>query len=877
MFVNIKNMYFYVKNKVLCFFVVVLFIGVIYVPNTSSDNTVLSDTLYVPDDYPTIQAAIDNANLGDTIIVKDGSYEENIVLHKSLTLISEDGANNTIITAQSSFPYVVCISVDNVVFRGFTVDYAGDDWIKASLYVNSNSNSISNNRFISSNQYHPFNGIWINASSDNIVADNYISKKQNGMLLSNLSCNNVILNNTLKDNYNGVFVEDSHSNNFSANKITDSDNGVYNWNSSDTIFYKNIFSCCENAALRIWYSLSVNVSFNVFNQNNWIYATGVEIFSSDKCNIFNNFINCQSNGIYQGGGNNNSIYYNQITNCSDDGIFLNGDDNCVFENNIKNVSDHGIRLIGSFNNVLSNNIGNSVVSGEGICLRGYSNVLEGNVISRHANGIHVKGFSNDTIVTKNILAKGVYGLYLNGGSYTTISENIFEYNSVYGLYMSDSSSNVDCMIYHNNFIENNVSNAFDITGGNVWDNGYPSGGNYWDDYNGTDADEDGIGDTPYNISGGVCQDRYPLMKPWFEESSGVPVACFSYSPHKPLEDVDVIFDASVSYDSDGEIVEYIWDFGDGNTGFGKKVTHSFSSAGDYSVSLTVCDNNDSQNTMSNVVTVGFYFVHITDTHIGAFGAKSNFKKCIDFIYSSDKIPEFLVISGDIVERGDALLSSRWYKDFKEILNGHNIVYYCAPGNHDYYKLVVPPWIGNLDDYNEFIDSRNRYSFTYSNTHFISLNSGCDVEYRKSLFPPRGAGIFDDDKLWLENNLDDLDGVRDGADSSDFNKIIFMHHPVINCRGTFWKRWGNGIISQNKEEFMNICNRYDVDLVLTGHTHNDKIYSRGDDGVNPDGKSAPIVCDETLYVQTKDCKKQKAFRKIVVWGEEVKLEKTEVAS
>jgi len=45
---------------------------------------------------------------------------------------------------------------------------------------------------------------------------------------------------------------------------------------------------------------------------------------------------------------------------------------------------------------------------------------------------------------------------------------------------------------------------------NVWDDGYPSGGNFWSDYAGVDADGDGIGDTPYLIDDNN-RDRYPLM------------------------------------------------------------------------------------------------------------------------------------------------------------------------------------------------------------------------------------------------------------------------------------------------------------------------------------------------------------------------------
>jgi len=40
-------------------------------------------TIYVPDDYARIQWAVDSASIGDTIIVRDGTYYENVVVTKS--------------------------------------------------------------------------------------------------------------------------------------------------------------------------------------------------------------------------------------------------------------------------------------------------------------------------------------------------------------------------------------------------------------------------------------------------------------------------------------------------------------------------------------------------------------------------------------------------------------------------------------------------------------------------------------------------------------------------------------------------------------------------------------------------------------------------
>ena len=71
-----------------------------------------------------------------------------------------------------------------------------------------------------------------------------------------------------------------------------------------------------------------------------------------------------------------------------------------------------------------------------------------------------------------------------------------------------------------------------------------------------------------------------------------PFADFTYSPSQSKVN-DTIYFSSNSYDPDGYIVNYTWNLGDGSVKYGERVTHSYAHLGNYSVSLTVKDNNGS--------------------------------------------------------------------------------------------------------------------------------------------------------------------------------------------------------------------------------------------------------------------------------------------
>ncbi len=88
-----------------------------------------------------------------------------------------------------------------------------------------------------------------------------------------------------------------------------------------------------------------------------------------------------------------------------------------------------------------------------------------------------------------------------------------------------------------------------------------------------------------------------------EVTNAPPVANFSTTNDAPTVGATVDFDASGSYDPNGEIVSYKWDFGDGTTGEGVKVSHSYDTEGYYVITLTVTDDAGAVSTVRHAVSV----------------------------------------------------------------------------------------------------------------------------------------------------------------------------------------------------------------------------------------------------------------------------------
>jgi parallel beta-helix repeat protein len=132
-------------------------------------------------------------------------------------------------------------------------------------------------------------------------------------------------------------------------------------------------------------------------------------------------------------------------------------------------------------------------------------------------GVYFDNTSGVSLIGNIIANNNNYGIDIESSSNCLVVQNTIANNLRYGMFLYYSNSN---KIYHNNFFNNiQVVEAYST---DRWDNGYPSGGNYWSDYNGKDlysdpfqnqTGSDGIGDSPYVIDADN-QDNYPFMNPY---------------------------------------------------------------------------------------------------------------------------------------------------------------------------------------------------------------------------------------------------------------------------------------------------------------------------------------------------------------------------
>jgi len=204
---------------------------------------------------------------------------------------------------------------------------------------------------------------------------------------------------------------------------------------------------------------------------------------------------------------------------TNNGIYVHFADRCEIRDNYLFVNCHNIRL----NYSRESRVEGNVIDGNGYGIRllhSENCAAIGNSVSNCIGGVHLEYATNCT-VAKNNLTRNSQGIRLYSPcTYNRIYENTVRNNTYDGMIeaMPGNTTILGNTIFHNNFVDNKYPFIYNLQG-TTWDDGYPSGGNYWSRYNGTDVRKglfqnetgsDGIGDVQYAVNV-FDRDRYPLM------------------------------------------------------------------------------------------------------------------------------------------------------------------------------------------------------------------------------------------------------------------------------------------------------------------------------------------------------------------------------
>ncbi|MCK5643291.1 MAG: metallophosphoesterase, partial [Gammaproteobacteria bacterium] len=270
------------------------------------------------------------------------------------------------------------------------------------------------------------------------------------------------------------------------------------------------------------------------------------------------------------------------------------------------------------------------------------------------------------------------------------------------------------------------------------------------------------------------------------------------------------------------------------------------------------------NSVTKAITVyynpDFSFVHITDLHIGELSGDAAWAATHlhDIIY---ELNNYGATSKFILATGDLVLYNRevWFNELIDSMRSLHMEKRYVPGNHD--RRSEPSGLKpqSLNNYQLFFPNHvDKIEFEEGGFQFIGLDSG--VDYNVSWggiwhlltfdHTPESRGLF-------QEQIDFL------YEQDDKPKIIFMHNPAIGRKNDARiiesenpvpsnnDFGGNdGCIAFNRDEFVDYSKENNVQLVLTGHTHEDAILSDHGTPLRYDIASFPeIVNSYPLFIQT----------------------------
>jgi parallel beta-helix repeat protein len=242
----------------------------------SKDNSVyaIGSIIRVPEDYPTIQEAIDAADSGDTIIVAPGTYNESLVINKTLTILGLEGSSTDFagggsgiaVTIQPDAPGTI---IDNVVITNWDQGIFINDTSDCQIYGNVM-------------YYMSDSGIVVkgNNAANNLIEDNVVYSNNIAINVTKSATSNIIYNNTITANNVGLYLE-SGGNLIYNNTISQNNVGINMDDSDNNIIYHNNF--VDNANAQVITSTSINNDWDNGSEGNyWSDYTGTDADGDGK-------------------------------------------------------------------------------------------------------------------------------------------------------------------------------------------------------------------------------------------------------------------------------------------------------------------------------------------------------------------------------------------------------------------------------------------------------------------------------------------------------------------------------------------------------------------------------------------------------------------
>jgi parallel beta-helix repeat protein len=398
--------------------------------------------------YTTIQTAIDAPETldGHTIYVEDGIYNENLNISKNISLLGES-KEHTIVDGSGATRVILIEYLDNVSIKNFT---------------------------IRNGEY----GIFSFSSSNSSITNSIFANCSYLAILASGTHDYRILNNTMLDCSGGLKVmqnayDASYGNTVIGNNMTNNQRGIQLEQSSNNVLKGNILAN-KGYNLELYGGVLLHFLHDIDTSNT---VDGKPVYY---------LVNVSDITVPMDAG------YVALVNCTritaqELGLSKNAE---------------GILLFGTTDSSITNN--NITNTGNGIeFFNSSSNDVSGNTISNNSYGMRIADSSNHNTFCANSIEDNDRGIVLEDSSYNDIFENNITGNDADGICLWSSNN----MIIHNNFM-NNANQVYIDDSVSTFDNGIE--GNYWDNYNGTDHNYDGIGDTPY-VMDTNNRDNHPLM------------------------------------------------------------------------------------------------------------------------------------------------------------------------------------------------------------------------------------------------------------------------------------------------------------------------------------------------------------------------------